>query len=165
MTLDGTLRKLRRIPPAPLNGFGIETLYEAWLFADDAQSNPTVVVFTENPAKIPEGDDLAIPVKVTGYVFKMYGYQSRDKEHPFRVAPMILARSMKMLVVAEPNTIPKTWVAVELGLLCLGLVLFVWVSSRKDRKLREQLLRNEKPEEPPQFDLLGNEDEHGAEAP
>lgn len=153
VTLTGTLRKLRRITVDPLNDYGIETLYEGWLFDQDSQSNPTVVVFTENPADLPEGDEISVPVVVTGYVFKMYGYESRDEKHPLRLAPMLLAKSVKKLIVVDSTPFPIAWVGGAIAVLCLGLVLYAWFSNRQNKQLREAIYKPEE-EEPPRFDNL-----------
>jgi hypothetical protein len=157
VTLGGTLRKFREITVDPLNDYGIETLYEGWIFAEDSQSNPTVVVFTENAAQLPEGDDLNIPVKVTGYVFKMYGYQSRDPDHPLRVAPMLLAKTMQKMSITQPEPFPVVWVGVAIGLLVVGIVLFLWTSHQKDKQFRQKTLKKDQEEGPPKFDQLDAE--------
>ncbi len=153
VTLTGTMRKLRQVTVDPLNNYGIETLYEAWVFDQDSQSNPTVVVFTENPADLPQGDEINVPVRVTGFVFKMYGYKSRDEKHPDRLAPMLIAKSVKKLTIADPDPFPTAWVGAGLALLCLGIVLYVWNSYRQDKAFRE-ITQKPDEEEPPRFDNL-----------
>ncbi|MCA9014567.1 MAG: hypothetical protein KDA77_04465, partial [Planctomycetaceae bacterium] len=54
VTLTGRVRKLIHYP-AEENEYGIKTLYEAWLFTDDSQQNPTVVVCTEVPPALKDG--------------------------------------------------------------------------------------------------------------
>jgi len=157
VTLSGTLRELKKweeMKGDRLNNYGIETVYEGWIFTEDSQSNPTVVVFTENPDQIPTGSEMSVPVKVTGYVFKMYGYESRDKENPLRKAPMLLAKAMRERHIPEPAPFPVVWVGVAIGLLMLGIVLFLWSSHRSDKQSRNQTLEKDKPDEPPRFDRL-----------
>jgi hypothetical protein len=48
VTLRGHLRKLVEMP-AGENPYGIQTLYEAWLFTSDSQQHPTVLVMTSVP--------------------------------------------------------------------------------------------------------------------
>ena len=54
VTLTGRVRKLMHYP-AEKNDYGIKTLYEAWLFTDASQQNPTVVVCTEVPPALQDG--------------------------------------------------------------------------------------------------------------
>lgn len=157
VTLSGTLRELKKweeMRGNRLNNVGIETVYEGWIFTEDSQSNPTVVVFTENPDQIPTGSEMSVPVKVTGYVFKMYGYESRDKENPLRKAPMLLAKAMRERHIPEPASFPVVWVGGAIGLLVLGIVLFLWSSHQSDKQTRNQMLEKDKPDEPPRFDRL-----------
>ena len=129
VTMSGTLRKLTVSQADPLNSFGIQNVYEGWIFAEDSQSNPTVVVFTENPDNLPDkGNEVSIPVEVTGYVFKMYGYKAQDGK--LRIAPMLLAKTVRKMNVPEPESFPMAWVWTGLGGLCLGIVLFLWSSHR-----------------------------------
>ncbi|MGH7129527.1 MAG: hypothetical protein ACREIV_13235, partial [Planctomycetaceae bacterium] len=92
MTIDGYARKHISYP-AGKNAFGIETLHEAWVYTLDSQSFPVVVVFTENPDGLPEGEDLNEPVRFTGYFFKMYVYDAED--HKTHFAPMFLAEQVQ----------------------------------------------------------------------
>jgi hypothetical protein len=96
-------------------------------------------------------------VKVTGYVFKMYGYESRDKEHPLRVAPLLLAKTVKKMAITDPKPFPVAWVGAALALLCLGIVLFVWSASRRDKEFRRQKTVKDENEEPPRFNNLNVE--------
>jgi hypothetical protein len=160
VTLTGTLRELKKWDETTedrFNDYGLETIYEGWIYNEDSQSNPTAVVFTENPDNIPTGSNLSLPVKVTGYVFKMYGYESRDKEHPLRVAPMLLAKTITERDITEPAPFPVGWVAGALALLCLGIALFVWSANKNDKQFREEITQKDANEEPPRFDDLSVE--------
>lgn len=162
VTLTGTLRELKKWEEMKgdvkdVNAYGLETLYEGWIFAEDSQSNPTVVVFTENPDNLPEGPNLNIPVKVTGYVFKMYGYESKDPKNPLRKAPMLLAKGLEKRNVPEAASFPMEWIAGVLIVLGLGVGLYVWSSNRTDKQFREEQHKKEEDEEPPQFDNLDGE--------
>ncbi len=156
VTMTGTLRKLTGYEADPLNGFGIEREYEGWFYPEDSQSNPMVVVFTEKPADLPEGSNLSVPVEVTGYVFKMYGYKAQDGNR--RVAPMLLAKTMRKLNIPEPESFPMAWVWSGLALLFLGIGGFLWSSHRADKAFRREQLEIERSEEPPRFDDLPIED-------
>ncbi len=93
VTFRGHVRRLVSYP-AGKNDLGFEQLHEAWLYTDEAQQNPVVVVCTELPPKMPVGSDILIDfVSATGYFFKRYGYNDRSGEPRF--APLILARCLE----------------------------------------------------------------------
>jgi dsDNA-binding SOS-regulon protein len=93
MTVKGELRRLTAIP-AGKNEFGIDTIWEGWLFTADSGLNPYCIRMTSIPEGIPTGQDLGsgVVVKVTGYFFKRYGYPAQQ-DH-LHVAPLILAKSV-----------------------------------------------------------------------
>ena len=93
VTFRGHVRRLVSYP-AGKNDLGLEQLHEAWMYTDEAQQNPVVVVCTELPPKMPVGSDILIDfVSATGYFFKRYGYNDRNGEPRF--APLILARRLE----------------------------------------------------------------------
>lgn len=63
-------------------------LYELWLFTDDSQHNPAVIVTPNLPADFPLNAEVVDGVSVTGTLFKRYVY---DAQNSTRVAPLILA--------------------------------------------------------------------------
>jgi hypothetical protein len=149
VTLQGHVRKLSAMP-AGENEFDFETLYEAWLFTNDSQSNPAVVVSASIPQGMPLGDDLVEQVSVTGYFFKMYAYPARDTT---RVAPLLLAQRLRWhpLESTGDRTQAPTFLYIIVAVFLAGLVLFVWRTGRHDRKLRE--FRGEHQPESPQHEL------------
>ena len=93
VTVKGELRRLAAIP-AGKNEFGIETVWEGWLFNADSGLNPYCIRMTSIPEGIPTGQELGsgVVVKVTGYFLKRYGYPAQqDRLH---VAPLILAKNV-----------------------------------------------------------------------
>ncbi|MEZ6129655.1 MAG: hypothetical protein R3C59_13310 [Planctomycetaceae bacterium] len=72
--------------------FGGQRLHELWLFTDDSQHNPAVIVTPELPADFPKDADVINCVSVTGCFFKRYVYGSQDTS---RIAPLILAESVR----------------------------------------------------------------------
>ncbi|MDA1163851.1 MAG: hypothetical protein O3B13_12170 [Planctomycetota bacterium] len=94
VTVKGDLHRLTAIPTGR-NEFGIETIWEGWLFNADAGDNPYCIRMTSIPDGIPTGQDLGsdIVVSVTGYFLKRYGYPAQqDRLH---VAPLILAQTVR----------------------------------------------------------------------
>lgn len=145
VTLTGRVRKLVHYPADEDNKYGIKTLYEAWLFTDDSQQNPVVVICTEVPEALknglPEGTDVIDHVTVTGYVFKMYLYSAQDTK---RIAPLILAKKLEWSPPATDETGGQLFVVI-LGstfiLLMVGIGFMLWRNSQRDREFREKRLQ------------------------
>lgn len=140
VTLRGHVRRLIEMAsdkePYP---DGIPTLYEAWLYTDDSQGNPAVVVFTEKPKGMPEGGDLAEQVSVTGYFYKIYAYDAQDAT---RIAPMLLARGIIWHPPPRPGWVsPPPWVYAAVGATVLVLVVLAWRFTRRER-LRLAILQS-----------------------
>lgn len=155
VTLRGYARKLISYPADDPNEHGIETLYEAWIFTEDSQGNPAVVVCTEVPDGMPRGDNINEQVSVTGYFFKMYGYPARDTT---RVAPMILADRL----VWYPARGPAAWrpspvVYASTGAGVLGLIAVVWWLSRGDRQFGRRRIEREGDDAAPDFSAFDRE--------
>ncbi|MEZ6124729.1 MAG: hypothetical protein R3C49_16395 [Planctomycetaceae bacterium] len=87
VTLRGHVRHAMSYPGDRML-FGGRTLHELWLFTDDSQNNPTVVVTPALPQDFPVGAEVVDRVTVTGCFFKRYVYSSQDVD---RIAPLILA--------------------------------------------------------------------------
>ena len=138
VSLRGVLRKLTKFDPGK-NSLGINEAYEGWLYTEDGQSNPTVVVFTSKPQKLAVGGDLNEEVRLTGYFLKMYGYDAQDVT---RKAPLLLAGEVEWRP-SSPKYVTEA-VAME-TYFCVGLIVFllgyaVWQSNRREmiRRIRAQ---------------------------
>lgn len=68
--------------------FNGRTLHELWLFTDDSQHNPAVIITPNLPADFPTEAEVVDGVTVTGCLFKRYIYGSQDAD---RIAPLLLA--------------------------------------------------------------------------
>ncbi len=144
VTLTGRVRKLIHYP-AEENDYGIKTLYEAWLFTDDSQQNPTVVVCTGVPPALkeglPKGTDIIDHVTVTGYLFKMYAYNAQDDT---RVAPLILAKQLlwsPQAVDEKGSQLFSKLLAGGLIILIAGVAFAMWRVMRKDKEFKEKRLQ------------------------
>jgi len=144
VTLTGRVRKLIHYP-AEKNDYGIKTLYEAWLFTDDSQQNPTVVVCTKVPEilqnGLPKGTDLIDHVTVTGYLFKMYAYNAQDTT---RVAPLILAQQLEWSPQATDEKGSRLFsqlLAGGLVILIVGVAFAMWRVMQKDKEFKEKRLQ------------------------
>lgn len=129
----GHLRRLIS-SPAGDNPHGLQQLHEAWLYVEDAQQNPVVVVCTELPSGIPTGSDILVDfVSATGYFFKRYGYE--DRAGQLRFAPLILAQRLEW----TPRPARSGWMSkgAMFGLTlatAAAVGVGVWLASRARRK-------------------------------
>ncbi len=87
VTLHGHVRHVVSYPGDQLL-YGGRMLHELWLFTEDSQHNPAVIVTTSLPPNFPKEADVVDRVTVTGCFFKRYVYGSQDTA---RIAPLILA--------------------------------------------------------------------------
>lgn len=129
--------------PAGENNYGIETLYEIWLFEEDAKGFPVVIVCTELPENFPLNFPETQPldgVSVRGYFFKLFAYEGQEN---FHAVPLILAKRVEWNppVVVSPEFPRWAYVAIAvLGLFVLYLILFRSGKSRRElRQTRERV--------------------------
>ncbi|WP_166826345.1 hypothetical protein [Thalassoroseus pseudoceratinae] len=135
VTLSGTLRSLAKWPNSNVNGFEIDSVYEARIFPEDGQSNPVIVNFLEKPTQIPISDDLNEPVQFTGYFFKMYGYA--DQADVLRVAPLFLARKIEPVPVVSAGSADE-WILIVGGGILLLIIGFVCYARFNDRRFQKE---------------------------
>lgn len=118
VSIHGVMRSLTKIDPGK-NNRDITEAYEGWVYTDDSQGNPAVVVFLSKPEGLKVGGDITEEVRLTGYFFKMYGYQSQEK---VRKAPLILAGAV------EWRKSPQAWKPQPLGAeVYLGITMIVFL--------------------------------------
>lgn len=126
--------------PVPPNRYGIERLYEGWVFTPDSGTHPYRIVTTQLGEGIRVGENLRTPVRLIGYFFKREGYETPAGLH---VAPTILAKriSQHRLVQAPPrdDLAPlMLGVVIAIGLiLAVTLIALVW-SDHKSRLPRSR---------------------------
>lgn len=157
VTLIGEMWRLYEFP-ANENAFGIETLYEAWIFTADSGTHPTRVVCSTLDPPLQVGDSQRTPVKVTGYFFKREGYNSPGGLH---VAPTILAGRLQPY--RSPNAPPPAdgiisvmlTVVVGIGLILTTTLLSFAISDRQTPRTakRSPQLTSETAEQLAQLDL------------
>jgi hypothetical protein len=141
--------------------FDGQPLHELWLFTDDSQNNPTVIVTASLPKDFPASADVIDAVTVTGCFFKMYVYRSQSEK---RIAPLVLAghvswtptseqvltlakeghlaKGSKLLAAAraeEGRSVSDTMVLL-LGFLTLLATMTVWGRVLRDRRERLRLM-------------------------
>ena len=149
--------------------FGGQPLHELWLFTDDSQHNPTVIVTPTLPDEFPRSADDIDAVTVTGCLFKMYVYRSQNES---RIAPLLLAgriewnptndqilalgegghmaQGSKLLATAKANSgnpVSDTMMLV-FGFIALLVTMTVWGRVQRDRRERDRLklLVDERPD-------------------
>ena len=104
VTFRGHVRKHVSYPADPENESGIPWLHEVWLYPEDGDSNPVVVMSASAPGDLPLGESLLEPASVTGYFHKLWAYPARDTN---RVAPMLLAQRVEWL--PRPEAAGWSW--------------------------------------------------------
>jgi hypothetical protein len=129
VSLHGVMRKLTKFDPGK-NNRGINEAYEGWVYTDDSQSNPAVVIFLGKPDGLTVGGNLTEEVRLTGYFFKMYGYEAQDVA---RKAPLVLAGAVEWRKAPKPAKVafgPEVYLGVTLVVLILGFV--AWQGNRRE---------------------------------
>lgn len=141
VTIEGDLWRLYEFD-ASENTYDVNRVYEGWVFTGESANHPYRIVCTSLPKGIEPGENMRIPVRLTGYFYKLEGYRSSAGVH---VAPTLLAKRMK--VNPLPNAIPMmsgflpyllgTIMAVGIALL-VTTVGFAIGDERMMRSLLEQ---------------------------
>lgn len=132
VTLKGHVRRLIQHPSSK----GERQRYEAWVFTQNSQTNPAVIVLNSIPKGMPMGDNLLEKVSVTGYFFKLYGYEARDTA---RLAPLILADELKWFPSGNEvaPAIPPHYYAIAVGVAVIALGLILWFLKRTANRDRQ----------------------------
>lgn len=133
VTLEGTARKSLKYRAtidrrSVGDVYSLGDLYELWVFPDEGQGHPAVIVFTEKPAGLELGDNIDQRVRFTGYFFKLYGYDTTNKT---LLAPMFLGKSVTVLPPTNTGGFPVEWVVGGLGVIIACWLLFAVTSRRR----------------------------------
>lgn len=131
VSMRGCLRRLIKYDPGR-NDMGFRHVYEAWIYPEDAESNPVVVIFTRKPNGLPMGADLREDVQFTGYFLKNYGYEAHDAA---RKAPLFLAGGVDWLEMPalSASAAPTVWGYGSTAILFFACV-FGLVRMHQDRR-------------------------------
>jgi hypothetical protein len=164
--LDGLARRAVRVdvgtlpdgrPSNVARRFGIDHYYEMEIFTDDSQNNPIVFCATELPAGFPMGESIHEQVRVAGFFFKSWSYESRRAAQPEAVgqaksaaearqfAPLVIGRGpvwIQPAATADPN---YTAYALAAFFACAlaGVWVIGWWLARGDRQFSERMLAKE----------------------
>jgi hypothetical protein len=153
--LEGHLRLINRFQPPPeAMAEGVNDLYEAWIFPDTLGAKAVCVVFTEWPAGLSRSllgqrKTDRIRVQVAGYFFKLITYDTKDKNQPEKVAPLLIAHTLTLPGARMDETAGgAAWLRPIIYLvpcLLLGMIVLVvgitYYLRRQDQKLRDHLRR------------------------
>lgn len=144
ITIEGDLWRLYEFD-ASKNDYGVEKMYEGWVFTGDSGNHPYRIVCTSIPNDFELGENLRKPVRVTGYFFKREGYRSNGGVH---VAPTLIAK--KISINPMPNGIPQTAGILPYmigAIMAVGMALLVTIvgfaigDSRSSRQGMERMRR------------------------
>ena len=141
--------------------FDGQPLHELWLFTDDSQNNPAVIVTPSLPKDFPVSADIINDVTVTGCFFKMYAYRSQTDNG---LAPLLLAGHVswapttdQVLMLAKDGHLPNRstlltaaravdsrslsdTMVLLLGFVALLAAMTVWGRVQRDRRERKRLM-------------------------
>jgi hypothetical protein len=134
VTLAGEMRRFLPIP-AGENDSGFETLYDGWMFTEDAgRKSPYRIILSEMPEGFPEGEQVREHVEFTGYFFKRYSY---DTAHGLHAAPLLLGRRIRW----SPSTAGTresrggpSYIVIGLASLAATFAVALWWMSTADRR-------------------------------
>lgn len=135
LLIEGRMKRLLRFDAAP-NPYGLDRLYEAWVFTVDSDGNPYRVVCSEVDDGTPEGElKELVPVRLVGRFFKIERYLARHgKTHP---APLVLAKRLEWVrptpLETNHEALSKWVLGVALGIAAV-LALTLWRISVGDRR-------------------------------
>jgi hypothetical protein len=163
VSLEGTVRRVTPIDVDKSTGntvsdvarrVGTFRYYELDLFTDDSQNNPIVFVVRELPPGFPNGDGLHEPVRIAGFFFKSWGFQSRRATLPDaevaahaagdlrQFAPLVIGRSPLSLELTDASATDSFGLVVAgLFVVLLGVIWAAgWWLARDDRRFVESTL-------------------------
>lgn len=133
--------------------FGITHFYQIFLFTQDSQENPILVLTTKLPEGIEpgRGDEYRADMAVPAFFFNTWGYSSTDAQGKpvTRLTPLLMGGIPEVLPTPEP--IRAFWVEMILLLIMMGglfsLAIYLFCVERREKVLRKEFLtRGELPE-------------------
>ncbi|MEX2092261.1 MAG: hypothetical protein WD971_06270 [Pirellulales bacterium] len=163
VTLDGAARRVTRVDVGTsadgttsdvARRFGIDHYYEIDVFTEDSQNNPVVFCVRELPPGFPLGDGLQEPVRIAGFFFKSWSFQSRRATLPDaqvdaapagdmrQFAPLLIGRGPILIDEADASASDSTGlIAAGLFVVLLGAIWAAgWWLARDDRRFVETTL-------------------------
>ena len=152
--LKGHVRRMTDIKPIE-NRAGFEKLYEGWLFTEESQDNPYVIIVSRLPDGFPLGGSIVEDVSFAGYFLKLWAYRAGDGD---RYAPLLIGHR----VVWHPRQagfVPSafTHLVIIAGVAVLIAVLFgvTWYARRTTAATRQMIASHGSPPSPEAVQSLG----------
>jgi hypothetical protein len=162
--VEGTARRAQRIELVDAGGrgmsdivsrYGMDHYFEVDLFTADSQDNPLVFCFRELPRGFPLGERIGEHVRVCGFFFKSWAFQSRlqasemqgkhagPQSGGLQLAPLLVGPAPEWLPHAAQRGVAATGplLAVLFLLGLLGAAGLLWAFRRGDRRFRRELDR------------------------
>lgn len=162
VVLDGVARRVVRVEVgvSPDGGqsdvfrrFGFDHYYEMEVFTGDSQNLPLVFCVRELPPGFPTGGDVRQPVRVAGFFFKSWRYQTRGDGSPGDrtdaatgaersiIVPLLIGRAPVALRTEQEGGAVAGLVGGGLFVLALvGIWAAAWWYARGDRQFRQTTL-------------------------
>jgi hypothetical protein len=150
---DGLARRAVRVevPHDISERYGFDHYYELEVFTDDSQNYPLIFCVRELPESFPVGSDIRVPVRVPGFFFKNWLYNTTGRPlsgkatgdgptgSQAQFAPLLIGSSPIVLQTQQAAPLAGSYVLG--GLFVLALVgiwgAAVWF-ARDDRRFRER---------------------------
>lgn len=148
VSFRGHARRLKKMP-AGKNDFGIDDLYELYLFDEEGRGVPVVVVFSQLPPGFPTNvpeNGVIDGVSARGYLFKMYAYEGQEK---LQAVPLILARTVEWHPPPPVNGRFPGWISGLLIVIVLVIFILLFRSREKDSDIEAARRRMSSPEDNP----------------
>lgn len=129
ISVSGRLRRLMKyeVEESVNGGMKPRRLYEGWFFTPDSGTHPWVVQFVTDPG-IEPGDELSLPIEVTGMLFKKYQYESKGG---LTAAPLLITDRVRVEVPRAEISGRKSrrWSFVPLAVLMLGILVAMKITG------------------------------------
>lgn len=151
ITIEGELRRLERIK-AKQNAYGLEEFYSAWVITPTSDNVPyhVIAMFKDENLPVEELIEDSVPVRVSGYFFKIESYATGDLKP--QMTQLLVARRITA-APARPTPIslsegsnPGKWLFVIFSVV---FVIAIWsayrstVGARRMRAHRKEVLESD----------------------
>jgi hypothetical protein len=151
--LNGHVRRMTEIKPIA-NREGFETVYEGWLFTEESQDNPYVLIVSRLPDNFPLGGDIVENVSFAGYFLKLWSYRADDGDpatpsiSAIRYAPLLIGHRVLWHPRPQAPSVTATWHGLVIGgvaVLILALITVTWYARRSAAAIREMIVTRDRP--------------------
>jgi hypothetical protein len=138
--IEGLIRRLEKVS-AELNGYGIEDYYIAWIITPTSDNVPYRVagLFVDEALPVSDLIEQKIPVKLSGYFYKIQGYASQSDLQltPLFIANRITAAAPSDMPISLTETSnPARWLFVVFGAVFMMAIWSVYRSTVGSSRMR-----------------------------